>query len=253
MGGGDENYAQVPNKEDLRYLLNVKNAVKEQVQEPERAPEPPPAQRLLMGAAPGEGRLLPAPPPSATSKEPDSCYQHYTRLVNKNTGNYVEPRSNLKLAHMDRGQPSLTPTNSPHQKSPKLKAKSSLASAWDPARDYPTGPKIIQRKQILQLPRELREWIQATMDFFDYAGEIRCLGVFNQKGPERVMEIIVMTQAVLYQKVLGVDYPKPMVPAWLKDEMSSPVGARVPQIQLPAKSFSGKPPTTPSLLLHFER
>ena len=121
--GPKENYAPVPDKEDLRSLLNEKNDTKEQAQEQERAPKPPQARRLLMAAAPGEGRLLPAPPSATTSKEPDGYYKHYTQLVNKGTSNYVEPRSNLKQAHMGRGWPSLTPTNLPQQKSPKLKAK----------------------------------------------------------------------------------------------------------------------------------
>ena len=89
------------------------------------------------------------------------------------------------------------------------------------------------------------------MDFSEYAGEIHCLGVFDKKGPERAMEIIVMTQAAMYQKALGVDYPEPSVLGWLKDETSSPISAQVPQLQPPSKTFSGKPPDNTAVVASY--
>ena len=252
LTSADLGYAPVPDKDDLRYYLNERKKVDakpEKVERPKtpapvsaskQAPTPKPKMQMLpMGAAPGEGKLLPAPPPKSRQEQANAKYSQYTLLARKAPENYVDSRPLLKRSHPAKPNSSATPTSSPQQKSPKLPAK---VREWDPLLDYPKGPQIIPRKECVQNSLALREWNARTMDFSGYANEIRCLAVYGESGPKMAMEIIVMMHTALYQKALGVDYPEPVIPAWLNQQKARPIGTLPP---MPREPYSPSGRSTP--------
>ena len=113
------------------------------------------------------------------------------------------------------------PTQSPVQKTPKLK---SLVHRVPTTKNY-RDPKY---KTLKTDPRELVRYIIGTLDHKVYDAEIRCLATFYSQATVLARHVIALTITTLVAANRGIHFLVPFIPRELMNSRANPTDAELP-------------------------
>ena len=112
-------------------------------------------------------------------------------------------------------------TQSPAQKTPKLKSVVQRAPAM---KNYPDLPY----KSLETNPQEFIRYLMENLDQRAYDTEIRCLSAFYSQATVIACHVIVLTITTLVAANRGVHFLAPFIPRELMNSPANPLDAELP-------------------------